>query len=201
MKSATAVLAACAFLLVPGCSTEQAKPGPVGQAVPQSETLETEWPSGLWPRWQVSPDIPGYPGLREPILAYLEQGALDPGKTPQFCAYDLLGAQKTDDSVLVYLWATGTTWSQDGDTLVHGTVTSVPIVVVALRCYGVFGFYITEHHEPDEGEGFAESVLQLFPPDYQEGLLLTNGDEADVRSASLLEETKRRAWEYYHKLR
>jgi hypothetical protein len=196
MKSATAVLAACAFLLVPGCSTEQAKPGPVGQAVPRSETLETEWPSGLWPRWRVSPEIEGRPGLKEVVLAYLEQGAFECGNAPQFPAYQLLGTKQVDDSILVYLWATNATWSRDRDTLVLDSMTSTPIVVVVRYCWS--GYYVADHHMPDEGEDFAKSVGHLFPPEYQEGLFLTDVDEADVRSASLLEETRRRAWEYYH---
>ncbi|UCG43426.1 MAG: hypothetical protein JSU73_02065, partial [candidate division WOR-3 bacterium] len=59
------------------------------------------------------------------------------------------------------------------------------------------GYQVFSHRMPEEGEDHAESVRQLFPSEFLEDLFLTPGDAYNVRAASLQEQTKRRAWEYY----
>ncbi|UCG42958.1 MAG: hypothetical protein JSU73_14055 [candidate division WOR-3 bacterium] len=198
MKPGIALLAACAVLLLFGCGPKQEPPTSAGQAKLKTKATEEPWPSELWPMEKVSPEIPGRPGLKDAILSYLDHGAQLQGVGPVFSAYQLLGTEQKADSVIVYLWAASSEWSQQADSLVLSSGISAPIVLVALHSGG--GYQVFSHRMPEEGEDYAESVRQLFPSEFLEDLFLTPGDAYNVRAASLQEQTRRRAWEY-HKLK
>lgn len=109
-------------------------------------------------------------GVEKEIHDYLkEKVAISSFGDEVFCSFEVLGDEKVDDEITLYLWTLcSELYVVDGQIKEGGGV-SEPLVL-KLKKTG-FNYAVIEHKEPVAGAGYAQSARELFPEEYHTHVL------------------------------
>lgn len=131
--------------------------------------------------------------LRQSIKHYLENNFLKSapeGKT--FAAHHILGINSNHDTINASIWAYIMDYSPGISGPTENTGLSLPVKITMLRTNRKF--HIRETEYPEEGENYAESVRNIFPPQFQEWIW---GSEKYETIQLLKEDVLEEATAYY----
>jgi hypothetical protein len=140
-------------------------------------------------------DILRQPSLEWEIQNYLESHIESPsfgGK--MFCAYKLFGIEKKGKNDHIYLWTLCMEYYVKDRVLLKGTGVSMPVALISVRLPQ--GSKIVEHKKPVDGQGYGESIRQIFPKKYYK-TIFTEAGEYNKRAESLMKDVEKQAKKYF----
>ena len=143
-----------------------------------------------------SKNILDSPKLKETIHSYLQNNILSRnfgGKV--FCDYEFFGSEIKNRKIHIYLWTLCMEYYLEDGVLKKGSGVSMPAALIALPSQQ--GYKIIEHREPKDGEGYGESIKEIFPKRYHRNIFL-EAKEYNRRADNLLKDTERQAKIYYN---
>ena len=111
-----------------------------------------------------------------------------------FCSYEVFGTEKRGNRDYIYLWALCVGYYAKGNYLMKGAGTSMPVALISHR--SPRGGDIVEHEKPVKGEGYAESLMRIFPERYHSAIF-AGTESHDRRAESLMRDTEKQAKAYF----
>jgi hypothetical protein len=142
--------------------------------------------------WGESPPTPEFnlDVLTDEILLFLEDRMISPGYGGKvFCAVRLYGEEQSGTKAEGWMWQFCAEYYPVGDHIELGAGEMSPVV---LRfTHGERGWMVTDLVQPDEGEGYGDSIRAMFPPAVADQVLADAGvlgPELEAETASLAED-------------
>ena len=140
-------------------------------------------------------DILSQPYMEWKIQNYIENHIEFPGfGGKMFCAYKLFGIETTGNNNHIYLWTLCMEYYVKDSVLLKGTGVSMPVALISVR--SPQGSKILEHKKPVDGEGYSESIRQIFPKQYHKAIF-AESKEYNRRAESLMKDVEEQAKKYY----
>jgi len=149
---------------------------------------------GTWTSYRTI-DILSQPSMEWEIQNYLENHIEFPGfGGKMFCAYKLFGIETKASEDHIYLWSLCMEYYVKDSALLKGTGVSMPVALISVRLPQ--GNKIVEHKKPVDGEGYGDSIRQIFPRKYHKAIF-AEGEEYNRRAENLMEGVEEQAKKYY----
>jgi len=109
-------------------------------------------------------------GVEKEIHNYLkEKVAVSSFGDEVFCSFEVLGDDKTEEEITLYLWTLCSELYVVEGEIKEGAGVSEPLVL-KLEKSGA-GYLVVEHKEPEMGSRYAQSAGELFPEQYHTQVL------------------------------
>ena len=126
-----------------------------------------------------APDPLTQDGVLSLITDYLPDHFLSPGLGGEmFCAHDTLGWEQSGDVAVGWVWAYCAEYSVREGELALGTAGVGPVAIHMARMRE--GWVVISLEHPELGGLYAESVREMFPPEYADRALSDNVTDRDL---------------------
>ena len=104
-------------------------------------------------------------GIEKEVHDYLrEKIAISSFGDRTFCSFEVLGDDKTEKNITLYLWTLCSELYVANGKIEEGGGVSEPLVLVLEKDGN--GYKVAEHKEPESGAKYAQSAQALFPEKY-----------------------------------
>lgn len=165
MKTFLAILCFCAILLITGCSTIETNRLVITNAREVPENKITH---------EIEEVISQY--IVEEV-AYVGYSRLN-GKV--FEAYEIFGSEIKNDSLYIYMWVFYSEYYVASNRLKLSYGASLPMAL-ALKNDEEGKPYVVEHKFPIDGEGYPDSIREIFPRKYHDRIFFRQLNISDLR--------------------